>query len=172
MTYRYTHAQQHKYRQKGAVLVMALVLLTVMTLIGVASMSSSSMQMRVASNMQQHNIVFQGAQSRLQYILSQPEGSSNAVNTKINIPYGTVTPHQIQTCNPSDGCSDSADWAATATIYYEGCSSGGFGSSAQAGKSIGIRTFEIDVTATAVGGMARSIQRQGVRGVVKDCGET
>ncbi len=44
----------------GAVLVMALVLLTVMTLIGVASMTGSSMQMRVASNMQQHNIAFQG----------------------------------------------------------------------------------------------------------------
>ncbi|MCK5263286.1 MAG: pilus assembly protein PilX, partial [Gammaproteobacteria bacterium] len=42
-------------RQAGVVLVMALVMLMVLTLIGVSSMSSSTLEMKVATNMQQHN---------------------------------------------------------------------------------------------------------------------
>jgi Tfp pilus assembly protein PilX len=171
MTNHYTHVQQQKHSQNGAVLVMALVLLTVMTLIGVASMNSSSMQMRVASNMQQHNIAFQAAQSRVQYMLSQAEGTANAVDVRVNVPYGSTLPLQTQTCNLSDGCPDgpSGSWTADAKVFYEGCTKG-FGNSQQAGKGIGVRTFEIYVTATAAGGIARSIQGQGVLGTVKDCG--
>jgi Tfp pilus assembly protein PilX len=179
MTSLYTHTQQQKHSQNGAVLVMALVLLTVMTLIGVASMTGSSMQMRVASNMQQHNIAFQAAQSRVQYILNQPPGtptspSPNAIDVKVNIPTDSsgnvVPPVQTQTCNLSDGCPDDTGgtWTADAKIFYEGCTTG-FGNSKQSGKSVGIRTFEIQVTATAAGGIARSIQGQGVHGTVKEC---
>ena len=170
MMHPFTYIQQLKQRQTGAVLVMALVLLTVMTLIGVASMTSSSMQMRVASNMQQHNIAFQGAQSRIAEAISPT--SPSPINFKINIPdLNDSSTWPVQTCNVADGCLDGADWGATASTYYKGCTTG-FGNSLEAGKSIAVRTFEIDVTATAAGGIARSIQRQGVRGTVKDCGYT
>lgn len=167
MIYPYTHTQQQKHRQTGAVLVMALVLLTVMTLIGVASMTSSSMEMRVASNMQQANIAFQGGQSRVEYILNQATTSANAINVRLALPPGVVPPYQTQTCNPP-GCPDSSNWAATAKVFYEGCTRG-YGSSLEAGKGIGIRTFEVDVISTAAGGIARSVQAQGVRGVVRGC---
>jgi len=42
-------------RQAGVVLVMSLVMLTVLTLIGVSSMSTASLEMKVAANMQQRN---------------------------------------------------------------------------------------------------------------------
>lgn len=162
-------------RQTGAVLVMALVLLTVLTLIGVASMSGSSMQMRVASNMQQHNIAFQGAQSRIAYAISlgrtDASGNPNPIDFTIYIKDPTdPTTWPVQTCDPTtDNCPDGTDWSATANIVYKGCSIG-FGNSLQAGKSIAVRTFEVQATAQATTGIARSVQYQGVLGTVKDCG--
>jgi Tfp pilus assembly protein PilX len=156
--------------QSGAVLVMALVLLTVMTLIGVTTMSSSSMEMRVASNMQQHNIAFQGAQSRIEYATA--ETSVSPINFKINIPnLNAPNTWPVQTCNlVPDGCPDGVDWDATAETRYKGCTRG-YGNSLEANKGIATRTFEISVTATVTGGVARSIQGQGVRGTVKNCGD-
>ena len=58
-------------RQVGMVLVMALVMLTVLTLIGVTSMSTATLEMKVAGNMQQRNTAFQAAQSRLAFAGSQ-----------------------------------------------------------------------------------------------------
>lgn len=168
MMYSYTHMQWHKHRQTGAVLVMALVLLTVMTLIGVASMSGSSMQMRVASNMQQHNIVFQGAQSCIEYTAS--ETSATPIDFKIHIPdLNDPATWPVQTPVAAGGCLGGTDWSATARVVYKGCTTG-YGNSLEAGKGIALRTFEIQTTATGTSGIARSIQYQGVRGVVKDCG--
>lgn len=50
-------------RQRGAVLIVSLVILLVLTLIGVAGMNSSVMQERMASNAQNSNRAFQGAES-------------------------------------------------------------------------------------------------------------
>ena len=44
--------------QKGAVLILALVMLTVLTIIGASSMSRSSLELKIASNAQQHNVAF------------------------------------------------------------------------------------------------------------------
>lgn len=153
-------------KESGAVLVMALVLLTVMTLIGVVTMTGSTMEMRVASNMQQHNVAFQGAQSRIEY--ASAETSVKPINYKINIPDFNNPP--VQTCNLADGCPDGASWTATAVINYKGCAKG-YGNSLEANKSVSLRTFEISVTAQANGGLARSVQGQGVRGTVKNCGD-
>lgn len=58
-------------RQEGAVLVISLVLLLVLTLIGVAGMSSSTMQERMAANAQNSNRAFQGAESSVWSLLEQ-----------------------------------------------------------------------------------------------------
>jgi len=169
------HSDKHEaYRkqgmaeQSGAVLVMALVLLTVMTLIGVTTMTGSSMEMRVARNMQQHNIAFQGAQSRIE--CATAETTTTPINFKINIPdLSDPTTWPVQYSNPAEGCADGIDWSATATVVYKGCDTG-FGNSLEANRSIAMRTFEINVIATANGGISRSIQGQGIRGTVKNCG--
>lgn len=168
---KYPCAYKHMYKQTqtGAVLVMSLVLLTVMTLIGVATMSGSSMEMRVASNMQQFNVAFQGAQSRIEFAASASPG--NPVNYKINIPnLEDTTTWPIQNCDPAQNCFDGTKWAATATANYKGCAKG-YGNSLEAGKGVSLRTFEIDVVATANGGLATSRQGQGVRAPVKACGD-
>lgn len=169
MKHSYQLMHRHIPRESGAVLVMSLVLLTVMTLIGVATMSGSSMEMRVASNMQQHNIAFQGAQSRIEY--ASAVTSLSPINFRINIPdLDDETTWPVQSCDLADLCPDGANWTASATIRYKGCSKG-YGNSLEANKSISLRTFEINVVAEANGGLARSIQGQGVRGSVKNCGD-
>ncbi|MGD2160098.1 MAG: pilus assembly PilX N-terminal domain-containing protein, partial [Gammaproteobacteria bacterium] len=64
-------------KQQGAVLVMALVMLTVLTLIGVSSMSSSTLELKVAGNTQQHDIAFQAAQSIIDIAASEDPANTN-----------------------------------------------------------------------------------------------
>ena len=63
--------------QQGAVLVMALVMLTVLTLIGVSSMSSSTLELKVAGNTQQHDIAFQAAQTVIDIAASEDPMNTN-----------------------------------------------------------------------------------------------
>lgn len=156
-------------RQSGVVLVMALVMLTVLTLIGVSSMSSSTLEMKVASNMQQHNVAFQAAQARLAF--ASADDVSNPINYLIAIPdLNDPTTWPVQTCNASDGCVDGADWVAAAEVNYTGCGKG-FGSSLEAGKGFSSRTFEIKATGETTTGSARSVQISAIRYPVKGCGD-
>ena len=154
-------------KQAGVVLVMALVMLTVLTLIGVSTMSRSTLEMKVAGNMQQHNVAFQAAQSRLAFAGSKD--SSNPINYLIAIPDPNNPP--VQTCDPADGCVDGADyWVATATVNFIDCGKG-FGSSLESGKGFSYRTFEIEATGETLTGSSRSIQTSAIRYPVKGCGE-
>ena len=58
-------------RQSGAVLVISLVILLVITLIGVAGMNTSVMQERMAANAQNANRAFQAAESSVGALLEQ-----------------------------------------------------------------------------------------------------
>lgn len=164
-------------RQTGVVLVMALVMLAVLTLIGVASMSSSTLEMKVAGNMQQHNTAFQAAQSRLAFAAA--DDPANPVDFLIAIDVNNP-PWPVQTCNLSNGldadglakpsCVDGADWVATADVKYMTCGKG-FGSSLEAGKGFSYRVFEIIATGETLTGSSRSVQAAGIRYPVKGCGD-
>ncbi len=52
-------------RQKGAVLIVGLVLLVALTLIGVAAIKMTSLDQRIAANAQYRTMVFQAAESML-----------------------------------------------------------------------------------------------------------
>lgn len=52
-------------QQKGAVLVVALILLLVLTLVGVAGMQDTTLQEKMAGNMQDRNLAFQAAEAAL-----------------------------------------------------------------------------------------------------------
>lgn len=53
------------HRQKGAVLVVGLIILVVLTLLGVQAMRSNVSQERMASNMRERNVAFQAAEAAL-----------------------------------------------------------------------------------------------------------
>lgn len=61
--------------QNGAVLVISLIILLVITLIGVAGMSGSVMQERMAANAQNSNRAFQAAESSVGALLNQLYGN-------------------------------------------------------------------------------------------------
>lgn len=155
--------------QQGAVLVLALVMLTVLTLIGVQSMSSSSLELKVAANAQQHNIAFQAAQSRLAF--ASKADTANPIVFLIAIPDPNNPP--VQFCNapacPSGG-SGSTAWVATAQVDYLDCAKG-LGSSLEAGKGFSYRMFEITAIGETSTLSARSTQVGAVRYPVKDCGD-
>ncbi|MFC1602018.1 PilX N-terminal domain-containing pilus assembly protein [Pseudomonadota bacterium] len=52
-------------KQQGAVLIIALLFLLIVTLLGVSAMQSSVMEERMAGNMHDHNMAFQAAESGL-----------------------------------------------------------------------------------------------------------
>jgi hypothetical protein len=169
-TYKNVHTQLNASlpsAQKGAVLILALVMLTVLTIIGASSMSRSSLELKVASNAQQHNVAFQAAQSRLAFATSNDP--LNPINFLIPINFSDdPSTWPVQTCDTSDGCPGSADWAATATVVALDCDKG-IGDSLEEGKGVKRRYF----AATAVGETtpftSRSTQVRAIRYPVKNC---
>lgn len=154
--------------QTGAVLVVSLVLLTVLTLIGVTSMTSSTLELRVAGNAQQRNIAFQAAQSRIAF--ASATDSSNPINFLIAIDVTDPSTWPVQTCNPADGCVDGPDWTATADVSYLACNVAQ-GSSLEGDKSVAFRYFEIRAEGKNSTGAARSLQAAAIRFPVKACGD-
>lgn len=53
------------YIQRGAVLIVSLVILLVMTLLGVTAMQGTTLEEKMAGNLRQRNIAFQSAESAL-----------------------------------------------------------------------------------------------------------
>lgn len=156
-------------RQSGVVLVMALVMLAVLTLIGVTSMSGSTLEMKVASNMQQHNVAFQAAQSRLAF--AGADDPSNPIDYLLAIDVAAdPSTWPVQDCNADDGCVNGADWVATAEVKYVTCGKG-YGSSLEAGKGFSYRIFEIQATGETTTGSSRSVQAAAMRYPVKGCGD-
>ncbi len=84
--------------QRGAVLIIALILLAIMTLLAVTAMNMNTMEERMASNVQEINRAFQTAESGLSMALAD----SNAFNTSNTpaAPYVSA-PQAIGTYNAS-----------------------------------------------------------------------
>ncbi|NNJ98646.1 MAG: hypothetical protein HKP12_15985 [Gammaproteobacteria bacterium] len=158
--------QSGLYQQQGAVLVMALVMLTVMTLIGVSSMSSSTIEMKVSSNTQQHDIAFQAAQGIIS-IASSPESPMNTNN------YQVFETDEMQTGYEQNlgYTGSSGKSAATAVTTWIGCKSQ-IGSSLEQGKAPVVNFFNVRAVGNTVTGSATSVQMQGVRYPAAACPAT
>ncbi|HTT09203.1 MAG TPA: PilX N-terminal domain-containing pilus assembly protein [Gammaproteobacteria bacterium] len=84
--------------QRGAVLIIALILLAVMTLLAVTAMNMNSMEERMAANVQEINRAFQTAESGLSMALAD----SNSFNTSCTTAaLCTSAPQTIGTYNAS-----------------------------------------------------------------------
>lgn len=64
--------------QQGAVLILSLIILLVMTLIGLASMNTSLMQEKMANNAQKTNVTFQAAESAVSVIIEEVLGGDES----------------------------------------------------------------------------------------------
>jgi type IV pilus assembly protein PilX len=158
--------QSGLYQQQGAVLVMALVMLTVLTLIGLSSMSSSTIEMKVSSNTQQHDIAFQAAQGIID-IASSPNSPLNTNNYQVFETDDTQPGYEQNLLyTGSSGKS-----AATAITTWIGCKAQ-IGSSLEQGKAPVVNFFNVSATGTTVTGSATSVQMQGVRYPAAACPAT
>lgn len=98
-------------RERGATLIVSLIVLLVLTLIGVAGMNTSVMQERMAVNSQNSNRVFQAAESTLRSLLDDVQandldllrqsmqrtsGESDLVNVTIDLDNGVTGSYQAR----------------------------------------------------------------------------
>ncbi len=67
-----THSRHNAKNQQGIVLVVALLILLVMTILGISMLSSSTMEERMASNIQAQQVTFQAAESCIRTALLPP----------------------------------------------------------------------------------------------------
>ena len=93
-----THSRHNAKNQQGIVLVVALLILLVMTILGISMLSSSTMEERMASNIQAQQVTFQAAESCIRTALLPPARAlrDSAVNAAVNA--ALVNP------NPSLNC--------------------------------------------------------------------
>lgn len=67
---------QIESNQRGAVLIVGLIMLLLLTIIGLASIRGSELQERMAGNMRDHNQAFQASEAALRYGESYLNGAS------------------------------------------------------------------------------------------------
>jgi type IV pilus assembly protein PilX len=148
--------KQHIQKQQGAVLVMALVMLTVLTLIGVSSMSSSTLELKVASNTQQHDIAFNAAQTVIDITASEDPMNTNNYQVFIT---DAANPLFEQIINYASADGEATAQAAT---YWVGCKKN-IGSSLEEGKAPASNFFKVRATGQTITGSSSSVQMQGLR---------
>ena len=135
---------------------MALVMLTVLTLIGVSSMSSSTLELRVAGNTQQHDIAFQAAQSIIDIAASDdPLNTNNYQVFKTD----SADPSFEQIINYASADGEATAQAAT---FWVGCKKN-IGSSLEEGKAPASNFFNVRATGQTITGSSSSVQVQGLR---------
>jgi Tfp pilus assembly protein PilX len=78
----------NRQNQRGAALITALVLLVILTMLGLSSMSTNTMEERMAANSQEKNRAFQAAESGLELAFANVD-SFNINNTVDNPLTGT-----------------------------------------------------------------------------------
>jgi len=71
-------------RQRGAVLVVSLLILLVMTVLGVAAMGSTTLQERMANNNRQQQVAFQAALRAAETFLGNTISDATALRTNFN----------------------------------------------------------------------------------------
>ena len=149
-------------KQSGAVLVMALVMLAVLTLIGVASMDSSSMELKIASNTQEHDVAFQAAQSIIAFVISEDPAN--------DIDYHDISdePQKRTYLGPTPPPT-ALSIVDNVVVTHVGCSAG-IGDSLEEGKGQKYNFYDAQVTGFNVTGSSNSVQIQGVRYFAAGCG--
>ncbi len=152
-------------RQRGATLIICMVILLVVTVLGVGSIQDTTLQEKMAANMKNRNMAFQAAESALR-------GAENYLNSTAVLPDfdGTTTGlyAQIGGNDPLPDTWSDAQWVASGAVYSGGAIGGVdtapryileqmastvTGASLQAGQPLSSDDF-YRITVRAVGGTA------------------
>ncbi len=104
-------------RQKGAVLIVSLIILLVMTMIGVTAMQTTTMEERMAGNMRDQNFAFQAAEIALRDAEDFIEGLVNTSSFN-----GTDGLHGLADTEPD--YATSATWSSSTSSRAYGTDTG------------------------------------------------
>jgi hypothetical protein len=136
------HPGQH--RQSGSALIVALVFLIVMTLLGLTTMSTSRLELKMAVNNQFANLAFQAAESGIDQVLRTPNlkgqlGTTDTFTLSNSYTYGahsaaTTTNYVMETLAPGYSIG-------TPALHYRISSTGS--SAAGSGQAQNIQGFYI-----------------------------
>lgn len=139
------HLSTMPKNQSGAALAVGLIVLLIMTLLGVASMSSMTTELKMAANVQNQNTAFQAATAAIEAIKADPaiDWVDDASNTVGN-------PIQTQPATNYAVATGGSLAATQATIVYSGCKSVVAGDSLTAEGGSMFLVHEIQVTGQAL----------------------
>jgi len=154
-------------KQSGAVLVMALVMLAVLTLIGVASMDSSSVQLKIAGNTQEHDVAFQTAQAVIEFVTSTDVANPIDYHKIDDDPQDLL--ELMGEYYPYTGIQAFTGVKGNAIVTHVGCSAG-IGDSLEEGKGQKYNFYDARVIGENTTGSSFSVQVQGVRYFAAGCG--
>lgn len=89
----------HSTRQRGAALVIGLIVLLMLTLLGVSNMNMTSLELKITSNTQNHDQAFQGAASAIELVMQAPPNSPYYISpiSKADQVFNTGTIGSVQT---------------------------------------------------------------------------
>lgn len=108
---------RHAYRQRGAALVISLMILIVMTLIGITGMSTSSLEEKMAGNSRDRALAFQAAEAALREAEGYYEGTIVSIGAAFDGTNAGLYP-----AGSSPDIYDDATWANSRT--YSGAIDG------------------------------------------------
>lgn len=142
-------------KQKGVVLLVAIVLLLVITIIGVTAVNSSSIKTQVAGNSMFSMLVYQGAESAL----SKATNFNNTIDSVILAPGELIIPGAVL---PDENITAGATLNSTASITYEGIFDCPINSGRISSTMVKCRLFKVDATSRIRATNARSHHIKGV----------
>lgn len=129
--------------QRGAALIIGLILLLVLTVLAVSGVVTSTLELRQAGNQQQQEKAFQAADT--------------AVERAMNVTVSTSTPTVVAR-EPVDAASDPDGPELEFTLHYAGASPA-LGGGSSLTSSLQAYHFEIDATGFAPGGAVSDHQQ-------------
>lgn len=94
--------------EKGSVTVLAVVLLMLLTLLGIAATTTSSIEVQIAGNELRHNLAFYSAEAAKGWVIWNPDlyGSNNITGSGLSFP-NSADPSQTQTLNSNQSFNGS-----------------------------------------------------------------
>jgi type IV pilus assembly protein PilX len=115
MTHAFTqHTHQHTdRRQRGAVLVVSLIMLLILTIIGVTGMRTTVLEEKMAGNMRDQNLAFQAAEAALR-------DGEDIIQSLVAISSFDGTSGRLNASDSDPDFFAPSTWSSTSSIAYSG----------------------------------------------------
>lgn len=143
-------------RQRGIVLVIGMIFLLVLTIIGVTSLRTTTLEQRMAGNMQQRTLAFQDAEARISVLLNDLNALQTSLSTNDVCNLSDLDPET----NPSPINPDLISSHHTCPEYLGNSNPGRLTDTAEGGE-IHLLHFRIESASTTVG-KANATLQQGI----------